>query len=108
MTTTIKTEHTPLPWSISRIDLSGTTIVHNRKIITQLDCAEFEREDIANAAIIVRAVNSYEAMKDALEWYREQSRLARLIHSEGDKGRHEIANDGGAKARAALKLAKGE
>lgn len=38
----------------------------------------------------------------ALAWYGEQSRLARLIHSEGDAGRHAIAKDGGTKARAAL------
>ena len=41
-------------------------------------------------------------LREALEWYGEQSRLARLIHSEGDQGRHNIAADGGHKARAAL------
>ncbi len=42
------------------------------------------------------------ALEAGLAWYGEQSRLARLIHSEGDAGRHAIANDGGAKARALL------
>ena len=43
-----------------------------------------------------------EAMREALEWYGEQARLARLIHSEGDAGRHALAEDGGKRARAAL------
>ena len=37
-----------------------------------------------------------------LEWYGEQARLARVIHSEGDKGRHMLASDGGSRASAAL------
>ena len=47
------------------------------------------------------------AMLEALRWYEEQSRLARLIHSEGDKGRNAIANDGGQRARAAIAAAGG-
>lgn len=43
-----------------------------------------------------------ERLRAALEWYGEQARLARLIHSEGDAGRHALANDGGLIARAAL------
>jgi hypothetical protein len=43
-----------------------------------------------------------ERMRDALEWYGEQARLARLIHSEGDAGRHALAEDGGKRARAIL------
>jgi hypothetical protein len=39
---------------------------------------------------------------EALRWYGEQSRLARLIHSEGDAGRHAIAADGGNRAAAVL------
>lgn len=38
----------------------------------------------------------------ALEWYGEQARLCRLIHSEGDAGRHALSNDGGRLAREAL------
>jgi hypothetical protein len=37
-----------------------------------------------------------------LKWYGEQARLARLIHSEGDAGRHALAADGGKRAAAAL------
>ena len=39
---------------------------------------------------------------DVLGWYDEQSRLARLIHSEGDAGRQAIAADGGGRASATL------
>ena len=41
-------------------------------------------------------------VRETLEWYGEQSRLSRLIHSEGDQGRHALADDGGKRARAAL------
>jgi len=37
-----------------------------------------------------------------VEWYGEQARLARLIHSGGDAGRHSLAEDGGKRARKAL------
>lgn len=44
----------------------------------------------------------------ALEWYGEQARLARLIHSEGDAGRQAIASDGGKRARTLItKLTEG-
>ena len=59
-----------------------------------------------NAAALFTAVESAtreaERMRAALRWYGEQSRLARLIHSEGDAGRNAIANDGGKRAIAAL------
>lgn len=42
------------------------------------------------------------ALEEVLEWYGEQSRLARLIHREGDAGRHAIAADGGKRARSVL------
>ena len=41
-------------------------------------------------------------LKAALEWYGAQARLCRLIHSEGNIGRHAIQEDGGKRARAAL------
>jgi hypothetical protein len=41
-------------------------------------------------------------LREALEWYGEQARLARLVHSEGDTGRHNLADDGGKRARATL------
>lgn len=39
---------------------------------------------------------------EALEWYREQARLCRLIHGEGDEARRTLCKDGGEIARAAL------
>lgn len=36
--------------------------------------------------------------REAVQWYGEQSRLARLIHQEGDAGRHALAADGGKRA----------
>jgi len=50
----------------------------------------------------IRASSPSPAVREALEWYGEQARLARLIHSEGDAGRHALAEDGGKRARAAL------
>lgn len=43
----------------------------------------------------------------ALEWYGEQARLARLIHSEGDAGRQALASDGGKRARTLIAKHKG-
>lgn len=55
------------------------------------------------AAIIARHDSQQHAETlRLLEWYGEQARLARLIHSEGDAGRQALANDGGEKARAHL------
>lgn len=39
---------------------------------------------------------------DALWWYGEQARLARLIHGEGDVGRLALSEDGGSRARAII------
>lgn len=47
------------------------------------------------------------ALREALAWYGEQARLARLIHSEGDAGRHALQADGGKRARTALASADG-
>ena len=58
-----------------------------------------------NAVAYVRADLSDALLREAadvLGWYDEQSRLARLIHSEGDAGRQAIAADGGGRASATL------
>lgn len=44
------------------------------------------------------------ALREALGWYGEQARLCRLIHSEGDVGRHALSEDGGKKAKALLQI----
>ncbi len=59
---------------------------------------------------IIKAFDALRArirkLERALQWYGEQARLARLIHSEGDAGRHALANDGGTKALNALRAAR--
>lgn len=49
--------------------------------------------------------NPAQDLRSALEWYGEQARLARLIHSEGDVGRHALQDDGGKLAEKVLALA---
>jgi len=49
----------------------------------------------ADAAEIAR-------LREALEWYGEQTRLARIIHSEGDTARRALDRDGGERAHRAL------
>lgn len=49
-----------------------------------------------------------ERLREALAWYGEQARLARLIHSGGDAGRHALADDGGKRARSALTVGEGK
>lgn len=48
------------------------------------------------------APSTGDPVRAALAWYGEQARLARLIHREGDSGRHALADDGGKRAAAAL------
>lgn len=47
------------------------------------------------------------AVVEALEWYGEQARLCRLIHSGGDEGRHNLQADGGNRASTALQSLRG-
>tara|TARA_R110000772_G_scaffold30806_5_gene76491 strand:+ start:2564 stop:2827 length:264 start_codon:yes stop_codon:yes gene_type:complete len=59
-----------------------------------------------NAIDAADSIDALEArvaeLEGALEWYGENARLCRLIHSEGDPGRHALAEDGGKRAKAAL------
>lgn len=48
------------------------------------------------------AMRGGEGVREALEWYGEQARLCRLIHTGGDAGRAALADDGGKRARAAV------
>ena len=57
-------------------------------------------QDVENVLKMAERVTKLET---ALAWYGEQSRLCRLIHSEGDPGRHALAADGGKRARDAFK-----
>ena len=68
--------------------------------------SEFDSQRIANVpameTLIASQATEIERLREALEWYGEQARLARLIHSEGDAGRHALQEDGGKKARTTL------
>ena len=68
-------------------------------------CGYDERRDplIAAAADELTALTAKVALlTEALEWYGERARLARLIHSGGDPARFELSDDGGKRARRAL------
>ena len=69
------------------------------------DMSTYEAEEVITR-VIATALRAAEAREqkllEALTWYGEQARLARLIHSEGDAGRHALSNDGGDRARRAL------
>lgn len=54
------------------------------------------------AASLTHQTEKVALLEQELAWYGEQARLARLIHSEGDKGRNALAADGGRRARSAL------
>ena len=99
----MKTEHTPTPWRVSPNSNSNLLGADNT-FIAKLD---FKMSyDEANAALIVRAVNSFEAMKEALE--NLTKRYCDLVNC-GDCGFWEPEDEKEIIAsRAALKLAKGE
>lgn len=67
--------------------------------------SEFKRQCGATADVIDRATEAERKLAEAVgvvEWYGENARLARLIHSEGDAGRNALADDGGKRARTFL------
>ncbi|WP_426041309.1 hypothetical protein [Brevundimonas sp. TWP2-3-4b1] len=77
----------------------------------ELECASEEigepalRQAAAIRLILSRLASQEETIRadgECLAWYGERARLARLIHGEGDFGRHALAADGGQKARARL------
>ncbi|MEM6668581.1 MAG: hypothetical protein AAF661_05125 [Pseudomonadota bacterium] len=56
----------------------------------------------ATEADIETLMSENARLRVALEWYEAQARRCRLIHSEGDGGRHALQADGGTIARKAL------
>ena len=59
---------------------------------------------LADAAARIRLLEQQlSTAREALEWYGEQTRLCRLIHSGGDPGRHALSADGGNRAAAAIR-----
>lgn len=67
------------------------------------ELAEARDESFERSTQLLKALVEIGRLRDALKWYGEQARLSRLIHCEGDARRHALSNDGGKKARAALK-----
>lgn len=70
-----------------------------------------DSDEINNAAtsdLMAEAADLLDECERMLAWYEEHARLARLVHSEGDKGRNAIAADGGAQARSTLAKLRGE
>lgn len=81
-----------LPWNVYRINsIRGSIIDSERSTVTN-------HIDPARAAHIVRAVNSYDALVGALDY----------LLLDADAGRAAVRLDLVEKARAALKLARGE
>ena len=87
------------------------TIEHAEALEARAEKAEAELDAVRGAALamdksasdaLTSIIAERDALREALEWYGDQTRLARLIHSEGDAGRHALAEDGGDRARAAL------
>lgn len=104
---------TPGPWEARTFLVKGgaglkDTIVHVGTS-TSLGPSR-SHESVANAAwiaavspdVILSLLDRLERAEAALSWYGEQARLCRLVHSEGDAGRHALDDDGGKRARAAL------
>lgn len=67
-----------------------------------------ETDELATAALIASQAARIRELEEVVEWYGEQARLARLIHSGGDPGRHALADDGGKRARSLLSRKGGE
>ena len=79
----------------------------DRKLFDALARDPNARQHARDSAEAIKDAQAAAELVEALRWYGEQARLARLIHSEGDAGRHALAADGGEKARAALSRAPG-
>ena len=94
MTTQIG-QHTPTPWKTQRVGTQLFIMGQGKDgAITDVLACEYQ-DDRVNAAFIVQAVNSYEAMREAIAAY-----LATTMHAPD--GVNDVL-DG---LRAALKLAE--
>ena len=96
---------------VSGMSWSGFNVLGDKKSIKAVQSAvhyagQIEEYRKAFADRLKQVEAERDALKAELEWYGEQARLARLIHSEGDKGRHALQDDGGKRARRALEASK--
>ena len=95
------TKHTPLPWRVGRNSTDYCVFHGDEKFVADCDTSddmEGTDEDIANAAIIVRAVNSHAALVDAVKT------LSLVLKAACSDSRGAVA-DALEKADAALSLA---
>ena len=77
------TEHTPAPWKAEREFEDDTPTFIHKDGRAIADCAMgYGVEDDANAAFIVKAVNSHEALVTALEKIEYAANKASLTDSE--------------------------
>ncbi len=94
--TTARAEHTPTPWRAQRRDKDGVAIIAERRdippggtptngLVAYATRRFSEPKEIweANAAFIVRACNSHEAMRDALKMARKYVKRSIEVHNEG-------------------------
>lgn len=103
-----ETAHTPLPYECfqdrSYYDMWCVRRVNEREWGKGFHLVNGEEAAALRDMLNTRA-DSHHRLVETLEWYEEQARLCRLIHSEGDAGRQALSADGGKRARAALKEA---
>lgn len=97
-------EHTPTPWAVDYLDKHGQRVVRSEHIEV-CTCwhhcvGAIEKEMEANAALIVKAVNSHQALVDAL-----RDVLSMLDQNNTAPGKFLYSQERIAKARAALALA---
>ena len=94
--TTARAEHTPTPWRAQRRDKDGVAIIAERRdippggtptngLVAYATRRFSEPKEIweANAAFIVRACNSHEAMRAALKMARKYVKRSIEVHNEG-------------------------
>lgn len=101
----IKPRHTPTPWRTDADTEHMTLIDKKGRLIA--DCAIYGRgftsaQNVANAALVKRAVNSHHAMIDALESAK------RLMDSLEMAGQLAMSPNIPSKIEAALRLARGD
>lgn len=89
-------------------DTAAAEITRLRSRVSELE-ADWRETIRANAEEVLNLTAELNALRSAVrelrevvEWYGENARLCRIIHSEGDKGRNALDADGGSRARAVL------
>ena len=98
-------KHTPTPWRIGRNGTDYCVFAGEDGLVADCDTSDDacgNKTDIANAAFIVRACNSHQALVDALKDLR--GRFLLVCENAGHSSKHALAAM--AQADTALKLAE--